>query len=61
MSEAVSLYVAQSWPWGTKKITIKKKQAELLEMVLPMEIFELVASLEEFRDLTDVQSNLYGQ
>ena len=30
-------------------------------MVLPMEIFELVASLEEFRDLTDVQSNLYGQ
>ena len=51
-----------TWPKaGTKKITTKKKQAELLEMVLPMEIFELVASLEEFRDLTDVQSNLYGQ
>lgn len=61
MSEAVSLYVAQSWPWGTKKITIKKKQAELLEMVLPMEIFKLVASLEELGDLTDVQSNLYAQ
>lgn len=30
-------------------------------MVLPMEIFKLVASLEELGDLTDVQSNLYAQ
>ena len=51
-----------TWPKaGTKKITTKKKQAELLEIVLPMEIFKLVASLEELGDLTDVQSNLYAQ
>ena len=40
---------------------IPETQAELKEIVSPMEIFELVAGLEELIDLNVVQTNLYAQ
>ena len=40
---------------------IAETQAELNEIVSPMEIFELVTGLEELIDLIVVQTNLYPQ
>ena len=56
----------EPWKW-TKKAKanecalIPETQAELKEIVSPMEIFELVAGLEELIDLNVVQTNLYAQ
>ena len=55
----------EPWKW-TKKAKAKcalipETQAELKEIVSPMEIFELVAGLEELIDLNVVQTNLYAQ
>ena len=59
----------EPWKW-TKKTKANKQQscalipeiqAELNEIVLPMEFFKLVTGLEELIVLTVVQTNLYAQ
>ena len=56
----------EPWKWtkeakANKCALIPETQAELKEIVSPMEIFELVAGLEELIDLNVVQTNLYAQ
>ena len=59
----------EPWKWIKKAKTNKQEpialtpeiQAELNEIVSPMEIFELVTGLEELIDLLVVQTNLYAQ